>query len=472
MLFTLLFCLFLPFYAYCEMVIDTLWQTTFSIEESPLILFDIVSSGDGEWIAVGGGVSDSSTGVVLRINENGTVTDTLLLPAFIPSQVFILDNNDLLLDGYEYEGRRHLSPAVGRLVDDGTFLWFHSPPQWGSHRGKLAPIGNGQFAIMDTSRESDTSKIIYFNGEGEITDTLSLPEIDAIELSIIGYTGSLIGLTGYDTSGNDGLAPGWIGVVDLDGNLLWDYNDSLGTSVRNRRYQDIIRLDDGSIIVGSEYVDLYGGGGIKLHLNDHGEMSWLSGGPYLSDFLSVTDAGENNFLTVGTCLQRNMIDYPETACIVLFNDDGETLNTVIMEDSLWIIDRASLNCIIANEDTSRFIAVGKYENSAWILGIEIGEVSVDNNPEITIPTQITLSKPYPNPFNSSTHLIYTLPEQLRINISVIDLLGRQILSIDHGLQTAGTHRINFNSDGLTSGMYLVYVETSYGVISRRIVLLK
>ncbi len=61
---------------------------------------------------------------------------------------------------------------------------------------------------------------------------------------------------------------------------------------------------------------------------------------------------------------------------------------------------------------------------------------------------------YPNPFNPATQIRYTLPEAGRLEMSVYDVTGRLVQTLNEGFATAGSHEIRFDGSRLASGMYL------------------
>ncbi|MES2727012.1 MAG: zinc-dependent metalloprotease [Bacteroidota bacterium] len=66
----------------------------------------------------------------------------------------------------------------------------------------------------------------------------------------------------------------------------------------------------------------------------------------------------------------------------------------------------------------------------------------------------------PNPFNTSTELSYDLTTANEVKISVIDILGRDLGTVQEGKQQAGNHTavLDKNTLGLTNGIYFVRVE--------------
>lgn len=71
-----------------------------------------------------------------------------------------------------------------------------------------------------------------------------------------------------------------------------------------------------------------------------------------------------------------------------------------------------------------------------------------------LPSDVTLSPPWPNPFNPSTTLEYALPAAGTVSLSVFDLTGREVRRLDDGFRAAGRYRVTLDATGLPSGLYL------------------
>jgi hypothetical protein len=60
----------------------------------------------------------------------------------------------------------------------------------------------------------------------------------------------------------------------------------------------------------------------------------------------------------------------------------------------------------------------------------------------------------PNPFNPSTEIRYELPEQVRVSLTVYDVLGRIVETLVDETKEAGYHTVHWNAAGRSSGVYL------------------
>jgi len=84
---------------------------------------------------------------------------------------------------------------------------------------------------------------------------------------------------------------------------------------------------------------------------------------------------------------------------------------------------------------------------------------------------------YPNPFNPVTHLRYNLPEDALVNITIYDMMGRQVSTLVSSQQTAGFKSVVWNADNdkgtsVSAGLYLYTIEAGQYRQTKKMVLLK
>ncbi|MBU1636101.1 T9SS type A sorting domain-containing protein [bacterium] len=97
-------------------------------------------------------------------------------------------------------------------------------------------------------------------------------------------------------------------------------------------------------------------------------------------------------------------------------------------------------------------------------------VAVD--PSAASPLSYELLAPYPNPFNSTTTVSFSLPIETETRLRVFDVLGRAQGILAEGRMSAGVHTLNWNANSLPSGLYLLQLETSLGIKVQKTILLK
>ena len=88
------------------------------------------------------------------------------------------------------------------------------------------------------------------------------------------------------------------------------------------------------------------------------------------------------------------------------------------------------------------------------------------------PQEFSAWKNYPNPFNASTVIEFSLEKPQFVTLTVYDLLGREIKTLMNEERSAGKHRISFDASSLSSGVYFYRLRAGDRVESKRMVLLK
>jgi hypothetical protein len=84
--------------------------------------------------------------------------------------------------------------------------------------------------------------------------------------------------------------------------------------------------------------------------------------------------------------------------------------------------------------------------------------SVRDGKDASLPREFALLGNYPNPFNPSTTIRYTMPEAGNVTVQVFDVLGRHVTSLALGAQPAGEREVVFDARNLSSGVYLYQVQ--------------
>jgi len=108
-----------------------------------------------------------------------------------------------------------------------------------------------------------------------------------------------------------------------------------------------------------------------------------------------------------------------------------------------------------------------------------GIVSVAEN-EIILPNGFSLEQNYPNPFNPTTSIQYAISSRQFVSLKVYDILGNGIATLVNEEKPAGSYEVNFDANGLSSGVYFYQLragdpESSSGqgfVETKKMILLK
>jgi hypothetical protein len=90
---------------------------------------------------------------------------------------------------------------------------------------------------------------------------------------------------------------------------------------------------------------------------------------------------------------------------------------------------------------------------------------IDNN-------SFSLFNNYPNPFNPSTKIAFSLPKAEKVSLIVYNILGQELNHIVNDILDAGTHSYEFNAASLPSGIYFYKLTTGNSTAVKKMQLLK
>jgi hypothetical protein len=110
-------------------------------------------------------------------------------------------------------------------------------------------------------------------------------------------------------------------------------------------------------------------------------------------------------------------------------------------------------------------------------GKPIGDLSywaeyTDVEEEAAIPTEYTLEQNFPNPFNPTTTINFSLPASGHISLKVFNVLGQEVATLVNGELASGNHEVTFNASKLSSGLYIYRLSGNNVSLTRKMMLLK
>ncbi|MCC6476546.1 T9SS type A sorting domain-containing protein [bacterium] len=92
-------------------------------------------------------------------------------------------------------------------------------------------------------------------------------------------------------------------------------------------------------------------------------------------------------------------------------------------------------------------------------------------PRLTLPTSFALSA-FPNPFNPTTTLSWTLPRASETEINIHNLLGQEMMRVNLGRVSTGAHKYEIRADEWPSGIYFASMKTDFQTQTLKLLLLR
>lgn len=388
--------------------------------------------------------------IVMKFNASGTLLwRQVFESAFDGSQtkkVLIDETNNIYILGTGINGSNGLNLKVKKLSPDGTPLWT------------------------------------YFNAIGMPLNFKFTPDNGILVIGR-GITGSVNGYAKLDRNGN----PLWT----LGGVFSTTVGDAGGDAAGN------------TYIVNLEYI-FNPTQSIVKKLNPAGTEIWSS---------NFTIAAQR--LEVGTDNMPVICGYPNTGSpgssfakfntsggLVWSNMDADSTFALLLHAQLKMDSQNNIYlaagtmtqmavCKVKNNGTSHWtIAVpGSYANaidigndfSVFVVGgntsgatIHISQAGITgvSGQENNVPSKHWLGNNYPNPFNPSTKITFGMQKSGNAEITVYDITGKALRTLVNRNFDAGTHTIDFNADGLTSGVYFYTLKANGYTETKKMILNK
>jgi hypothetical protein len=91
---------------------------------------------------------------------------------------------------------------------------------------------------------------------------------------------------------------------------------------------------------------------------------------------------------------------------------------------------------------------------------------------VAVPQRFDLRQNFPNPFNPTTSIQFTLDEAASVSLTVYDSLGQIVTRLVDGWKESGTHAVTFDGQAVSSGVYHYVLRVGSRQLARSMVLAK
>ncbi len=214
---------------------------------------------------------------------------------------------------------------------------------------------------------------------------------------------------------------------------------------------------------------------LYFRFNDsHDRSSIAELAPISDQFLSLyTKSKEGNI-----AIQNLPIEIEEVVFPLTIESSSTGLATITIEHIGGIDETYTFELL--DDDIKKTTSISESETYKFVLNtnhktfklfIRNQTVVKSENP-IDIPSKVSLYQNYPNPFNPSTTISFSLHEVGHVTLEVFDIKGRKISTLVNGVLSTGFYDVTFNSDELSSGIYMYRIKTNEEILTKRMTLLK
>jgi N-acetylneuraminic acid mutarotase len=195
----------------------------------------------------------------------------------------------------------------------------------------------------------------------------------------------------------------------------------------------------------------------KYNINEHSlnELSLRLLGPRAGG--RAVSTGENKIFIIGGFSGPNILSSVE---IYEIKEGGDTITTGPL------LNYARKEFMAVKFDNSILVFGGQDANGQPVAQIEMFDMSATTETdEVGYTKNLRLNNNYPNPFNPSTIISYSIPKRSFVLLKIYDILGDEVASLVNEEQDEGFYKYTFNpadhaGSGLSSGIYFYRVQVS------------
>jgi len=415
---------------------DSVWSKTYGPEDYETVATGGKETSDGGLIISGYGIGQFGvTGAdfyLMKLDSWGNLE---------------WDNN------YDYDTTTDYGFDVCQTLDGGFIMvghcYYYSESQgkydWGIDIVRTDPLGvKTNHVLLDISGSQDLNRVVATSDSGAV----AVGTAGAIYIVKIDKLGNIAWRKGYG-----GVGAGW-GILELPGGGYMAFGD------RDYGYPN----DE----------DFW-----LLRLDTNGDTLWTrryqNPAPDLGYGLDQTSDG--GFIMTGDTYRNGGVD-PKDIYVIRTDANGDTLWTKSIggdnyEYSYCIKQTFDGGYIVAGRTDS----YGAGDDDFYIVKLAPDNPSSVDDAEEIRPTSFSLSPNYPNPFNPSTTIEYSLDRRAHVRIEIFNVIGQRVRTVVDDTKSAGSYCVVW--DGLDdtgvpapTGVYLYRMDTDGLTQAKKMLLLK
>ena len=279
----------------------------------------------------------------------------------------------------------------------------------------------------------------------------------------------------------------YAGHVSASGQLTWiSASDSLGTLVDSKTSTgqeniSMIAGDNGTALLtwtdGANYAYVQ-------KLASDGSLPWGSNPTAIaantSSEVLTTDGNGGAIVAWGQGLQNGVNIFAQRVngsgqpvwSNPTYGTSGNPVSTTpsAFQGSPVIVSDDAGGAIVAWHDQRPYNYGGPYDIYANHIGSN-GLTKV-NKPEPGVATKFSLSQNFPNPFNPSTQIQFSIAQAGLVTLKVYDMLGREVATLVHQELSPSSYSITWNAANVASGAYFYRLQSGNSVETRKLLLMK
>jgi hypothetical protein len=278
-------------------------------------------------------------------------------------------------------------------------------------------------------------------------------------------------------SGASGVTAAYGMMWDELTDMLWIYDQTGNPSTTIHEFDPVAHTLTGFSynipLIGPSSDQIAGGCGYTQEYSTVSVMVGVTQGTP-NDLLFVMEMPLSPTPVVLTAFNANVVD---NGVLLTWNTASE------IECHSWTVERngvevATLPGAGTTEEPQSYSYLDEVGNGTYTYQLKQTDVSGASSysDEITVTVAVAnvydLAQNFPNPFNPSTSISYSLANGDFVNLTVYDVTGSEVATLVNGYRDAGSYDVSFDAAGLTSGIYFYKLTAGDFTSIHKMVLMK
>ncbi|MCP4633943.1 MAG: T9SS type A sorting domain-containing protein [candidate division Zixibacteria bacterium] len=427
--------------------------SSFGVDNFDCLILRTDENGDTLWMKTYGGVGGQSLTCMQQTTDGGFIISGTYAQQYEDGKIMLMKLNadgDSLWSSLLGADTLEESTASVCQTDDGGFMLCGRT--W-------RPVTSYDFWLLKTNPDGIRQWMRYYDWwNGDNAECV-------IQTPDGGYV-----ITGSTSSTESTDRDVFLMKVNASGDSVWAHR--YGGEAAEDASRVIQTSDGGFAIAGN--TESYGMGGKDLYViktDGNGVLEWSNqfGSTYHDVALDIVETLDGGYVVTGSWYVPGV---SWDACLLKLNSEGDSLwsrlygGTTGNEYGYAIKQTMDNGYIIAGTTTS----FGAENTAVYLIKIAPNIIGVEE--DSNLPSGFSLEQNYPNPFNATTNIRYSLNSSSEIELTVYDLLGRKVQTLDRGFKKAGNHSVDFDASEFSSGIYFYKLSAGEFSETKKMVLLK
>ncbi len=153
--------------------------------------------------------------------------------------------------------------------------------------------------------------------------------------------------------------------------------------------------------------------------------------------------------------------YDEKSLLSFYQDNsGIAGNNVICVATRLVGDSTEVWC--STYSNMNYEGISIY-TQASVTGLEESDL---------LPSKLSLEQNFPNPFNPTTHIRFSLAQAGKVRLTISNVLGQNVRTLINRTLPSGSHEVVFNAAKLPSGIYFYSLQAGKTRLTRKMLLVR